>query len=127
MGGPAWAPAYFREAIRRLPRAEGKPSFAIVLQEAMDTYSQIDDILAAGYEAEAMLARIQATIGGRGPGAERDGIALAVNVLWRGSNPTRIETAVDAKAYLIGGLNQELGLELDTSESGIDQLAEEGG
>ena len=126
-GRTSLAPAYFREAIRRLPRAEGKPSFAILFKEAMDTYSQIDSILAEGHEAQEMLGRIQATLDRRGPGAERDGIALAGNVLCRGADSTRIETAADAKAYLIGGLNQDLGLELDTSESGIDQLVEKAG
>ncbi len=126
-GRTSLAPAYFREAIRRLPRAEGKPSFAIVFQEAMDTYSQIDDILAVGDEAKEMLVRIQATLGHRGPKADRDGIALAKAVIRQGCNPAEIETALDAKAYPLHSLNQELGLELDTSESGIDQLAEKAG
>ena len=121
------APAYFSEIVRRLPRAEGKPSFAIVFQEAMDTYSQIDYILAVGDEAKAMLGRIQATLGRRGPGADRDSIALANAVIRQGRDPAEIETALEAKAYPLHCLNRDLGLELDVSESGLDQLTEKMG
>ncbi len=118
------APGYFQEIIRRLPRAEGKPSFAILFKEAMDTYSQIDNILGGGYEAREMLVRIQATLGRRGPGADRDSIALANAVLRQGCDPAEIETALEAKAYPLHSLNRDLGLELDVSEASIDQLTE---
>ena len=118
------APEYFQEAIRRLPRVEGKPSFAILFKEAMDTYYQIEGILDGGHEAREMLGRIQATIGRRGPGADRESIALANAVLRQEYDPAEIETALDAKAYPLYSLKQDLGLEIDVSEASIDHLTE---
>ena len=120
------APAYFRYASRRLARDEGKPSFDITLSMVANSYNQIDRILDQGEEAKAMLERIQATTAG-GHRASLDGINLATSIIEVGLEPAGIETVADARTAMVEGLNRELGLDLDVSQDGYDQLVEKMG